>query len=93
MSLHLITVLLLLLYIQVSLSVCFSMLFSMYVKPVSTFIDSHLQLQMPAPPDKISELLHSMQPCISDVKSWSTSNRLKHNDNKTELVLVTSKKN
>ena len=49
-----------------------------------------LQLVMSAPPDEISELLHSMQPCISDVKAWATANMLKLNDNKTELMLVTS---
>ena len=51
-----------------------------------------LQLQMSAPPDKISELLHSMQSCIYDVKAWATANMLKLNDNKTELMLVTSKR-
>ena len=68
----------------------------------SLFIDSHsiihdsfaddLQLQMSAPPDRISELLHSMQSCISDVKARATANMLKLNDNKTELMLVTSKR-
>ena len=43
----------------------------MYIKPLSAIIDSHsiihhsfaddLQLQMSAPPDRISELLHSMK--------------------------------
>ena len=33
-----------------------------------------LQLQMSVPPDKISELLHSMQSCISDIKAWATAN-------------------
>ena len=47
---------------------------------------------MSAPPDRISELLHSMQLCISDVKAWATANMPKHNDNKTELMLVTSKR-
>ena len=47
---------------------------------------------MSAPPDRISELLHSMQSCISDVKAWATVNMLKLNDNKTELMLVTSKR-
>ena len=47
-------------------------------------------LQMSAPPDRISELLHSIQSCISDVKDWATANMLKLNDNKTELKLVTS---
>ena len=51
-----------------------------------------LQLQMSAPPDIISELLHSMQSGISDVKAWATANMHKPNDNKTELMLVTSKR-
>ena len=69
---------------------------------MSAIIDSHsiihhsyaddLQLQMSAPPDRISELLHSMQSCISDVKAWATANMLKLNDSKTELMLVTSKR-
>ena len=74
----------------------------MYNKPLSAIIDSHsiihtsfaddVQLQMTAPPDGISELLHSMQSCISDVNAWATANMLKLNDNKTELMLVTSKR-
>ena len=45
-------------------------LFTMYIKPLSAIIDSHsiihqsfaddLQLQMSVPPDRISELLHSI---------------------------------
>ena len=76
--------------------------FTMYIKPLSAIIDSHsiihhsfsddLQLQMSAPPDKISELLHSMQSCISDVKARATANRVRLNDNKTKLMLVSSKR-
>ena len=83
-------------------SVLGPMLFTMNIKPLSAIIDSHsiihhsfaddLQLQMSAPPDRISELLHSMQSCISDVKAWATANMLKLNDSKTELMLVTSKR-
>ena len=83
-------------------SVLGPILFTMYIKPLSAIIDSHsiihhsfaddLQLQMSAPPDRISELLHSMQSCISDVKVWATANMLKLNDNKTELMLFTSKR-
>ena len=51
-----------------------------------------LQLQMSAPQDRKSELLHSIQSCISDVKAWATANMLKLNDSKTELMLVTSKR-
>ena len=72
----------------------------MYIKPLSAIINSHsiihhsfaddLQLQMSAPPDRISELLHSMQSCKCDVKAWATANMLKLNDSMTELMLVTS---
>ena len=44
------------------------------------------------PPRATYELLHSMQSCISDVIAWATANMLKLNDNKTELMLVTSKR-
>ena len=44
------------------------------------------------PDDEISELLLSMQSCISDVKALKNANMPKFNDNKTELVLVTSKR-
>ena len=81
-------------------SVLGPILFTMYIKPLSAIIDSHsilhhsfaddLQLQMSAPPDRISELLHSMQSCISDVKAWATANMLKLNDNNTELMLFGS---
>ena len=59
-------------------------LFSMYIKPLSAIIDSHsiihhsfaddLQLQMSAPHDKTSKLLHTTQSCMSDVKVWATFN-------------------
>ena len=81
-------------------SVVGPILFNMYTTPLSAIIDSHFiihhsyadQLQMCAPPDKISELLQSIQSSISDVKVWATANMLKLNDNKTELMLVTSKR-
>ena len=44
------------------------------------------------PQERISELLHSMQSCISDVKAWATANMLKLNDSKIELMHVTSKR-
>ena len=65
----------------------------MYIKTLSAIIDSHsiihhsfaddMQIQMSAPPDKISELHHTMLSCISDVKAWATANMLKLNVNKT----------
>ena len=67
-------------------SVLRPILLTMHIKPLSAIIDSQstihhsfaddLQLQMSAPPDRISELLHSMQSCICDVKAWVTANML-----------------
>ena len=33
------------------------------------YINDDIQIQMSAPPDKISQLLHSIQSCISDIKA------------------------
>ena len=75
--------------------------FTMYIKALSAIIVPHtiiyhsfaddLQLQMSAPPDRISELLHSMQSSICDAKAWTTAKMLRLNDKKTELMHVTSK--
>ena len=103
-SLYLIIALLLLLYTQVFLMVqfmalCFSPCILTHFPPLLTHIIIHhsfaddLQLQMSAPPERIYQLLHSMQSCIGDVKAWATASMLKLNDNKTELMLVTSKRN
>ena len=82
-------------------SVLGHILFTVYIEPLSAIVGSHsiirhsfadyLQLQMSAPLDRMSELLHSMQSCIGDVKAWETVNMLKLNDNKIELMLVISK--
>ena len=68
-------------------SVLCHILFSTYIEILSAIID-HLQFHLSAP-DNISELLHSMQSCIGDVKAWVNANMLQHNDNKTELMFVT----
>ena len=47
---------------------------------------------MSAPRERISELLQYMQSYICDVKAWATANMPQLNDNKTELMLVTSKR-
>ena len=74
--------------------IIFSILLSLCLPLLTHTITHHsfaddLQLHMSAP-DKISELLHSVQSCTSDVKGWGTENMLKLN-NMSELMLVTSK--
>ena len=59
-------------------------LVTMYIKTLSAIIDSNSimqhsfaddsQLQMSAAPDGISELLHTIQSCMSAVKAWATAN-------------------
>ena len=46
---------------------------------------------MSAHPDKLSELHHCVQSCICDVNVGASANMRKLNDNKTGLMLVTSK--
>ena len=100
---YLIIVLPLLLYTQVFLRVQFLPLFfspcilSLCLPSLTDTIMHHsffddLQLQMSAPHDRISELLHYIQSCIGDVNAWATANMFRLNDNKTELMLVTSKR-
>ena len=82
-------------------SVLSPILFSMYIKSLSVIIDSYsfihhsfaddIQLQI-FTPDKIRDLLQSVQSCISDVKAWATANVLRLNDNKTEHMLVAFKR-
>ena len=63
-----------------------------YMLIYSYIYDTMYTIQMSAPPNRISELLHSMQSCISDVKALATANMLKLNENKTEHMIVTSRR-
>ena len=68
-------------------SVLGPILFNMYIKPLSTFMDTcsiihhsladDSKLQISASPDKISELLLCLQSCICGVKAWAISNMLR----------------
>ena len=86
------------------MAICF---FSMYIKHLSTIINSHSityhsftdepQLQMSAPYVQIFELFHSMQSCMTAMLCYvmnalATANMFNHNENKTELMLVISKR-
>ena len=81
-------------------SVLGPILLPMYIKPLSAIIDSHSiihhsfaddkQLLMSAPSAKISELLHSIQSCKSDVKAWAIANMPRLNEDIAELMPVTS---
>ena len=69
-------------------------------KPLTTLIRRHsisnqsfaddTQLHDSCRPDQIDTSVQGMQDCISDVKTWMTSNKLKLNDDKTECLLIVS---
>ena len=39
--------------------------------------------------DSLDEVLNSISDCISDIRSWMITNKLKFNDDKTEFLLIT----
>ena len=79
-------------------SVLGPVLFTMYVQPLSQVIrqfgvDYHMfaddtQLQLSAPPAQFSQILVTAQETIESVKKWMTANKLKMNDEKTEVIPV-----
>ena len=81
-------------------SVLGPVLFVLYTASLSTVNEKHSvlhhsyaddsQLQKSAPPHQIPNLFLSMQKCIDDIKSWTTLNKLKLNDDKTEAMIVSS---
>ena len=78
--------------------------FSCYTLPLSlslsTVIERHsilhhsyaddTQLQNSATPDRLPNLIDSMRLCIDDIKDWMTDNKLKRNDDKTEVMITSS---
>ena len=68
--------------------------------PLSTVIERHsilhhsyaddTQLQNSAALDRLPDLIDSMRLCIDEIKDWMTDNKLKPNDDKTEVMIISS---
>ena len=81
-------------------SVLGPVLFLLYTKPISSVTLNHsissqsfaddTQLQNSCSLNSLQENIHNMQDCISDIKAWMTSNKLRLNDDKTEVLFIHS---
>ena len=75
-------------------------LFVLYTTPLFSVIKEHsvlyhsyaddTQLQKSSSPAQLPELLRTMEMCVDDIRHWMTANKLKLNDDKTEVMIVSS---
>ena len=84
-------------------SVLGPVLFTMYMKPLSEIFDKNemffhcyaddTQMYRFDVPSNIPSLIASVEDCFGEVKSWMESNKMKLNDDKTEVMLCNRKGN
>ena len=75
--------------------------FTLYTAPLEDIISSHnikyklyaddVQLYVTMAEQQRPTIIPNIESCISQIKSWSSINMLKLNDNKTEALHITSK--
>ena len=83
-------------------SVLGPLLYTLYTAPLGRIIRKHnldyhfyaddTQLYLSIQPNDINDLVFKMEACISEVKEWMHDNKLKLNDDKTEVILINPKK-
>ena len=83
-------------------SVLGPLLYTLYTIPLGRIIQKHnlnyhfyaddTQLYLSIEPHDVNDLIFSVEKCIEEVKSWMEVNKLKLNDDKTEVVLINPKK-
>ena len=77
-------------------------IYTLYTTPLGNIIRNHnlnyhmyaddTQLYLSIEPTNVHTLIHSLENCIKDVKNWMSDNKLKLNDEKTEIILCNPKK-
>ena len=83
-------------------SVLGPLLYTLYTVPLGNIIRKHnlqyhfyaddTQLYLCIEPSNVCDLIFSIEQCIKDVKMWMHANKLKLNDDKTEVLLINPKK-
>ena len=81
-------------------SVCGPVIFVLYTTPLSAVIERHSilhhsyaddsQLQNSATRVRLPDLIDSMRLCIDDIEDWMTDNKQNLNDDKTEVMIISS---
>ena len=79
-------------------SVSGPILFSLYSQPLTEIINHHsfkyhayaddTQIYKSVPLKNVPDMLNDLNTCITNVREWMTSNKLKMNGDKTEIMLV-----
>ena len=82
-------------------SVLGPLLYTLYTAPLGFIIKSHnlnyhfyaddSQLYLSIKPSNVNDLVFSLEKCILEVKDWMEKNKLKLNEEKTEVVLINPK--
>ena len=77
-------------------------IYTLYTTPLGEIIKKHdlqyhmyaddTQLYMSIEPTNVHDLVNTLELCINDVKTWMLENKLKLNDEKTEVLLCNPKK-
>ena len=83
-------------------SVLGPILYTLYTTPLALIIKKHklnyhmyaddTQLYLSIEPSHISDLVTSVENCISDIKIWMLENKLQLNSDKTEAMIINPKK-
>ena len=76
-------------------------LFSLYTAPLTDLLTKHsvnhhvyaddTQIYVPIDPSTEQDIISNIEACATDIKQWMTKNKLKLNEDKTEIIAVGSK--
>ena len=75
-------------------SVLGPILYSMYTAPLCDILSAHMyadDTQLYIPIENDNSNVYRLEKCITDIKNWVTTNKLKLNGEKTEIIILSNK--